>query len=179
MPFWRERQSEGRSSVFEHHLRRLVRKGPTGRHGPLWFESDSEQCFPVGTSWLGAGCCSPALPTLLQMLPALLAVPAASGEPPTAQTTQAQALQMSWAAKDGSSDPAQKHPAENWQTDLQPTENLTQGNLSWLHAASCLHRIFNLNYPIRSMKWKENEHLGMQYFFFSPDSGNSCLRNTL
>lgn len=100
------------------------------------------------------------------MLPALLAVPAANGEPPTAQTTQAQALQMSWAAKDGTSDPAQKHPAENWQTDLQPTENLTQGNLFWLDVAFCLRRILIPNYPIWSMKYKESEHLGRQNFFF-------------
>ena len=45
---------------------------------------------------------------------------------------------MLWVAKDGSSDPSQKHAAENWQTDLQPTENLTQGNLFSLDMTSRL-----------------------------------------
>lgn len=45
---------------------------------------------------------------------------------------------MLWVAKDGSSDPSQKHAAENWQTDLQPTENLTRGNLFSLAMTSRL-----------------------------------------
>lgn len=70
VPFWKEKQSEGRISVFEHYLSRLVRKGPKGRHCLLRFESDTEQSFPVGRSWLEAECCMPVLPTLLQMLSA-------------------------------------------------------------------------------------------------------------
>ena len=69
---------------------------------------------------------------------------------------------MLWVAKDGSSDPSQKHAAENGQTDLQPTENLTQGNLFLLDVTSRLQRVFNLNYLILCIKWKESEHLGMQ-----------------
>lgn len=49
-PFWKERQSEGRSCVFEHHLGGLVRKGPVGRQCLLWLGCDSEQPFPVGMS---------------------------------------------------------------------------------------------------------------------------------
>lgn len=46
-PFWKEKQSEG-SSVLEHHLSRLERKGPMERQCLLWFESDSEQLFLLG-----------------------------------------------------------------------------------------------------------------------------------
>lgn len=48
IPFWKERQSEGRSSVFEHLLSGLVGKGPAGRHCLLWFESDSEHLSLLG-----------------------------------------------------------------------------------------------------------------------------------
>lgn len=45
---------------------------------------------------------------------------------------------MLWVAKDSSSDPSPKHAAENWQTDLQPIGNLTQGNLFSLDVTSHL-----------------------------------------
>jgi len=41
-----------------------------GQHCLLGFGSNTEQPFPVGTSWLEAGCRMPVLPTLLQMLSA-------------------------------------------------------------------------------------------------------------
>lgn len=69
---------------------------------------------------------------------------------------------MLWVAKDGSSDPSQKHAAENGQTDLQPTENLTQGNLFSLDVTCHLLRVINLNDPIQCLKWKQRKHLGMQ-----------------